>query len=102
MEHRPQIAIDVTPDAADYICAKGGAFMLRSTLKHGCCGGRVELVKAEAGVPRPETDFEQFDVDGLMLYAERGLISDLGAPIRIGLDRLLGMSALYVEGAALE
>lgn len=98
MPHRLSVSIDITPDAAEYIREKGGTVMLRSTLKHGCCGGRVELVKAEAGAPRPEDDFESFDLDGVTLYAERGLADDLDTPIRIGLDRLFRMRALYVEG----
>lgn len=73
--------------------------MLRSTLKHGCCGGRVELVRAEARAPDEPTPFEQYEIDDLTLFAERGLADDLHQPIRIGLDRLFKMRALYVEGA---
>jgi hypothetical protein len=93
------ISITITSDAVDYIHEKGGAVMLRSTLKHGCCGGRVELVKAEVGEPGDPALFERFETEGLTLFAERGLTADLGQPITIGLDRLLGMRGLYVEGA---
>ncbi len=99
MTDRLPISIDITPEAADYIREKGGAVMLRSTLKHGCCGGRVELVKAEAGKPRPEDDFERFDIAGITLYAERGLADELHQPIRIGLDRLFKLRSLNVQGA---
>jgi hypothetical protein len=96
---RPPIAIDISAEAAAFVREKGGALVLRSTLKHGCCGGRVELVKAEPGAPRNERGFERFEVDGIVVHAERGLAADLGQPVRIGLDRLLGFRALYVEGA---
>ena len=56
-------------------------------------------MKAEAGAPRPEDDLEGFDLDGLTLFAERGLVDDLDTPIRIGLDQLFKMRALYVDGA---
>lgn len=97
MPDRVPISIDIMPDAAEFIREKGGSVMLRSTLKHGCCGGRVELLKAEAGSPRPEEDFERYEVNGITLYAERGLADDVGKPIRIGLDRLFKMRGLYVE-----
>lgn len=69
-------------------------------MKYGCCGGRAELVKAEIGEPRAEDDFERFEIEGLSLSAERGLIADLGAPIRIGLDQLFKMRTLYVEAVS--
>ena len=100
MTRIPLTSIDVTPEAAAFIREKGGTVMLRSTVKYGCCGGRVELVKAEIGEPRPEDDFEHFDIDGLSLSAERGLIDDLGTPIRIGLDKLFKMRAPFVEATS--
>lgn len=99
MEERRRPPIDISPGAAAYIREKGGVVMLRSTLKHGCCGGRVELVKAETGEPIDAAPFDKFDRDGLELFVERGLIEDLNQPITIRLDNLLGMKGLYVEGA---
>lgn len=100
MADRRPIPIDIPPDAAEYIREKGGSVMLRSTFKHGCCGGRIELVKADVGRPDGE-GFERFEVDGLELFAERGLVRELDQPVRIGLDKLFKMRALYVEGATL-
>jgi hypothetical protein len=99
MEEHLRLPIDISPDAAAYIREKGGMVMLRSTLKHGCCGGRVELVKAEVGEPNETESFDKFDVDGLALFVERGLIEDLDQPILIGLDKLFSMRSLFVEGA---
>ncbi len=90
-------SIDVTPEAAAFIREKGGSVVLRSTVKLGCCGGRAELVMAEIGEPRSDDDFEHRHIDGLSLHAERGLIDDLGIPIRIGLDQMFRMRTLYVE-----
>jgi hypothetical protein len=99
MEDHRRPPIDISPDAAAHIREKGGMVMLRSMLKHGCCGGRVELVKAEVGKPNDTASFDKFDVDGLELFVERGLIEDLGKSVHIGIDELLGMKSLYVEGA---
>lgn len=58
------------------------------------CGGRVKLVVAEATVPADPAGFERHDSDGLTVCAEPGL----GGPLSIGLDWLLGLASLYVEG----
>jgi hypothetical protein len=92
------ISVEVSPEAAEFVLAKGGALMLRSTLKHGCCGGRVELVKAEACAPEDDTAFDRFELDQVTLYAERGLFEGLNQAIHIGLDRLFSLRSLYVEG----
>lgn len=99
MSDSPPITITITQDAAAYIREKGGVVVLRSTLKHGCCGGRVELLKAEVGALDDPESFERFDLDGLTLFAESGLTAELERPVSIGLDKLFGMKGLYVEGA---
>lgn len=102
----PPIPVEVTPDAAEYIREQGGVVFLRSSLRHGCCGGRVELVRAEAraptGGPVPDDRHARHVLpghEGLALVAERGLLDELEGPIRIDLDRLLHLRSLRVEGA---
>jgi len=92
--------VGLTPEARDYILEKGGALTLRSTLRHGCCGGRVELVKAEAERPRSEAGFRCLMLDGVTLHVEGGLLEELEGPIEVGLDRLMGLRSLYVSGTS--
>lgn len=91
--------VQVSSDARTYVQERGGALMLRSTLKHGCCGGRVELVKADPGRPRSDRGFRRIDLDGVTLFVEEGLLEELDQPLRVGLDRLMGLRSLFVEGA---
>jgi hypothetical protein len=100
MSVAPQNSIAMTTEAVEYVRAGGGRLRLRSTYKHGCCGGRVELVKVEVAAEEPGEGFERVDLSGdIALYAEVGLLEDLGGSITIGLDILFGMKALFVEGA---
>jgi hypothetical protein len=92
--------VRLTPEARDYVREKGGALTLRSTLRHGCCGGRVELLKAEAERPRSEDGFRRLPLDELTLHVEEGLLEELDGPIEVGLDRLLGLRSLYVSGSS--
>jgi hypothetical protein len=94
----PDTRVRITPEAQDFVQEKGGAVMLRSTLKHGCCGGRVELVKADLGEPRPAHAFRRVEMEGIVLFAEEGLLTDLGQPVTIGLDRFMGLRSLFVSG----
>lgn len=92
--------VRLTPEARDYIREKGGALTLRSTLRHGCCGGRVELVKAEAEQPRFDAGFRSLSLDGVTVHAEEGLLEEFEGPIEVGLDRLMGLRSLYVSGTS--
>lgn len=92
--------VRLTAEARDYILEKGGVLTLRSTLRHGCCRGRVELVKAEAERPRSEAGFRSLPLDGLTLHLEEGLLEEIEGPVEVGLDRLMGLRSLYVSGAS--
>lgn len=88
-------AVTVTPEAAAFVRARGGALTLRRTPRHGCCGGTVALAVAEPEAPPDATAFACHDLGDLTLYVE----PDLDGPLRVGLDRLLGFASLFVEGA---
>lgn len=92
-------AVTVTSEAAAYVREHGGALTLRRTPRHGCCGGTVALPVAEVGTPPEATGFARRDLDApggpVTLFTEPGL----DGPLRIGLDRFLGLASLYVEGA---
>ncbi len=95
----PSPPVQLTAEAREYIREKGGSFMLRSTLRHGCCGGRVELVKAELGRPRSGTGFRKLPLEEeVVLFVEKGLLAELGQVVEVGVDRLLGLRSLYVSG----
>ncbi|MFN3597351.1 MAG: CC/Se motif family (seleno)protein [Rubricoccaceae bacterium] len=90
-------AVTVTPEAAAFIRARGGALTLRRTPRHGCCGGTVALAVAEAAAPSAPEAFSRYTLGELTLYLEPGL--EASGPLRVGLDRLLGLRSLFVEGA---
>ncbi len=88
-------AVVLTPEAAAYVRQRGGVLTLRRSPRHGCGGGRVDLAVADAAAPPDATRFERHDHDGLTVFVEKGL----GGRLHVGLDRLLGLASLFVEGA---
>jgi hypothetical protein len=86
--------IALTPEAAAYVRQHGGMLTLRRMPRHGCCGGSVALAVAELGAPADAATFERHMRDGLTVFTEPGI----DGPLRVGLDRLFGLAALYVEG----
>ena len=91
------LAVTVTPEAAAFARARGGALTLRRTPRHGCCGGTVSLAVAEAAAPPDPAGFARHDFDDLAVFVEPGLTDE--GPLSVGLDRLLGLRSLFVEGA---
>lgn len=92
------LPVDISPEAAEYIRERGGVLMLRASPRHGCCGGRVEMPIAEVSAPSAE-GFVREDRGDVTLFVERELADRLNEPVRIGLDRMLGLKKLYVSGA---
>ncbi len=100
------IEVEVTSGAAAHVLENGGALTLRQSPRHGCCGGTVLLVVAEANAPRDDTGFARRPLHAsggpITLFVQSEIDSDVGDPLRVGLDRLLGFRSLYVEGAPSE
>jgi hypothetical protein len=46
---------------------------VRSSRRHGCCGGAASVPVAEPGTPQTLDDVERFDVEGTEIYVDRGL-----------------------------
>lgn len=90
-------AVTLTPEAAAFARERGGALTLRRTPRHGCCGGTVSLAVVEAAAPPDPAGFARHDLGDLAVFVEPGLTDD--GPLRVGLDRLLGLRSLFVEGA---
>jgi hypothetical protein len=52
----------------------GRAVHVRSSPRHGCCGGAASVPVAEPGAPETLDDVERFDVSGTEVYVNRGLL----------------------------
>jgi hypothetical protein len=93
----------LSPEAAAYVRQRGGALTLRRSPRHGCCGGTVGVPVAEAVAPADTRGFVQRALDApggpVRLFVASDLDAPAAGPVRVGLDRVLGLAALYVEGA---
>lgn len=100
------IGVEVTSEAAAHVRENGGALTLRQSPRHGCCGGTVVLVVAEAEVPRTDEGFARRPLSTpsgpITLFIQLEIDTDASGLLRVGLDRLLGFRSLYVEGAPSE
>jgi hypothetical protein len=47
---------------------------VRSSPRHGCCGGGASVPVAEPGTPEALDDVELFEVSGIEIYVDRGLL----------------------------
>jgi hypothetical protein len=71
--HPPQIT-----DSARALL-DGRAVHVRSSRRHGCCGGAASVPVAEPGTPETLDDVERFDVSGIEIYVDRGLCGTDGS-----------------------
>jgi hypothetical protein len=62
----------VTASARTYLA--GRPVHVRSSRRHGCCGGVASVPVAEPGSPEMLDDVERFDVAGTVVYVDRGLL----------------------------
>jgi hypothetical protein len=86
-------------DAAAFIKEQhGSAVALRTSPRHGCCGGTVWLPIIEPGVPEKQDGWQKFDVNGIEIYCEPGLDLPQETSLKIGLDKLLFWQKLWIEG----
>jgi hypothetical protein len=90
----PAAPLVLSPEAAAYARARGGALTVRASPRHGCCGGTVGVPVAEAAAPPDPAAYRRADADGVAVYLDPALG---GAPLGVGLNALLGMRSLYVE-----
>jgi hypothetical protein len=52
---------------------------VRSSRRHGCCGGAASVPVAEPGLPETLDDVERFDVSGTEVYVDRALLGGDGS-----------------------
>jgi hypothetical protein len=89
------VNVTLTPQASAYVRERGGALTVRPSPRHGCCGGTVDVPLAEVGPPADTAGFALQEGDGVRVYLALDLPPDI--PLRVGLDRLFGLAALFVE-----
>jgi hypothetical protein len=91
--------LSIAPDAIDFLKAQhNGELTLRTSPRHGCCGGTVMLPVLEPGAPPAAQDWPVFKQDGLVIYIEPGVDLPPGAAVRIGIDRFFKWHRLWIEG----
>ena len=98
--------LTITDAAADYVRSKRGVLTLRTSPRHGCCGGTVDLATADTEPPTNRQAYIQVEQRGLTVYVHRGLVRFNASPIRVDLDQLwlwtsFCIQSLYVQGAEL-
>jgi hypothetical protein len=57
----------------------GRAVHVRSSRRHGCCGGAASIPVAEPGAPEQTDGVERFEVSGTVVYVDRGLLGASGS-----------------------
>lgn len=67
----------ITASAHTYLA--GRAVHVRSSPRHGCCGGSASIPVAEPGAPEETADAECFEVSGTIVYVDRGLFGADGS-----------------------
>jgi hypothetical protein len=81
-----------------YLQRHGGALTIRSSPRHGCCGGTVAVAVAEAGPPRDAAAYQVEQVEGVRVYLERELRDAVDGPVRIDLEGFGPWRRLWVSG----
>jgi hypothetical protein len=92
----PRILLE--PGLVAYLAPLGEALTIRTTPRHGCCGGTVAVPVAEAGAPRDLTSYELTEQEGVRVYVERGLLGGAAGPITVGIDGVGRWRRLWVDG----
>ena len=90
--------IMIDREAKAYLIKHDSALALRVSPRHGCCGGTVFLPIAEPGMIQGSELWPVTEQDGIRIYVEPGMDLPDGTHLRIGIDKLLMMTRLWVEG----
>jgi hypothetical protein len=88
----------LTASAQDYLA--GRPVHVRSSRRHGCCGGAASVPVAEPGLPETLDGVERFEVSGSEIYVDRGLLGASGS-WTIDIDGFARWRRLVVLGADL-
>jgi hypothetical protein len=89
----------IDADALAYLMEHhNGELMLRTSPRHGCCGGTVMLPVLEPGAPQDSQGWTIQEHQGLRLYIEAGVDFTPETAVHIGIDRFLKWHKLWIEG----
>ncbi len=100
LDHDVASRLTIDDEAVNYAREKGDVLTVRTSPRHGCCGGRVELATVDTTPPEDQETYVQTEMHGLTVYVHRGLVTLNDSSIHVGLDQLWLWRSLYVEGAA--
>jgi len=90
--------LTLRPEATAYLERHGSALTIRSSPRHGCCGGTVGVPVAEPGPPTDAAAFDAIERDGVRIYVERGLVTAEDEAITVGVDGFGPLRSLWVQG----
>jgi len=94
----PEVRLE--PAARAFLRERGGHLTLRGSRRHGCCGGVAFVPTALPERPASPEDYRTLEVEGVTVHLDPTLL-DPPPSFRIGLDSLLGMKRLRVEGPSI-
>ena len=86
------------PGVPGYLSRTESAITLRSSPRHGCCGGTVAVPIAEAGVPQDARRYVSLERDGVRVFVERGLLTGEHEVLTIDLEGFGPWRRLWVGG----
>lgn len=89
--------VHITTRARDWLQRGDGAVTIRTSVRHGCCGGSAAVPVAEPGSPRHGADWQRVDVDGVAVWLAPGFEDTITLTVR--LEGLWGLRRLFVDGA---
>jgi hypothetical protein len=67
------VDVVVSPEAKEYVRARGGVLFVRSS-RHRCCGGAVTLLDSTTDPPPDSSDFLCVDSDGIVVKFRGGAL----------------------------
>lgn len=91
----------VTDAAREHLA--GRPLVVRTSLRHGCCGGQASLAVAEPGPPRDPSPYRRVDVDGVEVFIDRRMDAPgerWDGPWSVDVDGLWRLRRLVVLGTA--
>jgi len=92
------LQLDFGPGVVEYLSRAEASVTLRSSPRHGCCGGTVAVPVAEAGAPLDAGRYQTFERDGVRVYVQRELLTGEHEALTIGLEGFGPWRRLWVGG----
>ncbi|MEX2672634.1 MAG: CC/Se motif family (seleno)protein [Phycisphaeraceae bacterium] len=90
--------IQITHAASRWIAEHGGTLTLRTSPRHGCCGGTAAVPVAEAKIPPNPDAYTRIEIDGVQVYADP-VLTGTQKPMTIDLTGFWRWHRLTIEDA---